>query len=314
MALMDQAPVAELQKDIVTDDQYVLTRTVRDGWKNTTLEESLIDGYQTLSDILDWLETDPKPSQRTFMEDLQDSGFTAFSEETKQQITGPYYRYFTDDGEYWDGEEGTVTALFDSNWKKGETADDDDLEEMEKMTFHTRPLELTVENVLAYARYVFGDQSVKLIPAKEYLAEKMQDYGYCEEDGTVTYGCSFTPIMKAAAPAGLVCVGLEAALWVWAQAEDEEEPTWHRFRDIYTGDEASYDAVEYLLDVPEQMWKSPSQRIGISQLITSDLPIQGALAAAELERRYGLPKDSVRPLSQDELDREIVLSRRMETR
>lgn len=314
MALMDQAPVAELQKDIVTDEQYVLTRTVRDGWKNTTSEELLIDGYQTLSDILDWLETDPKPSQQTFMEDLQDSGFTAFSEETKKQLDGPYYRWFTDDGEYWDGEEDTVTALFDSNWKKGEVADEDDLEEMEKMTFHTRPLELTVENVLAYARYVFDDQSLKLVPAKEYLAEMMQEYGYGEEDGTLTYRCSFTPIMKAAAPAGLVCVGLEAALWVWAQAEDEEAPTWHRFRDIYTGDEAHYDAVEYLLDVPEQMWKSPSQRIGISQMITSDLPIQGALAAAELERRYGLPEDSVKPLSQDELDREVVLSRRMETR
>jgi len=314
MALMDQAPVAELQKDIVTDDQYVLTRTVRDGWKNTTSEESLIDGYQTLSDILDWLETDPKPSQQTFMEDLQDSGFTAFSEETKKQLDGPYYRYFTDNGEYWDGEEDTVTALFDSNWKKGEVADEDDLEEMDQMSFHTKPLELTVENVLAYARYVFDDQSLKLVPAKEYLAEMMQEYGYGEEDGTVTYRCSFTPIMKAAAPAGLVCVGLEAALWVWAQAEDEEEPTWHRFRDIYTGDEAHYDAVEYLLDVPEQMWAPPSQRIGISQLITSNLPIQGALAAAELERRYGLAEDSVKPLSQDELDREIVLSRRMETR
>ena len=80
MALMDQAPVAELQKNIVTDDQYMLTRTVHDGWKNITSEELLIDGYQTLSDILDWLETDPKPSQQTFMEDLQDSGFTAFSE------------------------------------------------------------------------------------------------------------------------------------------------------------------------------------------------------------------------------------------
>lgn len=314
MALMDQAPVAELQKDIVTDEQYVLTRTVRDGWKNTTSEESLIDGYQTLSDILDWLETDPKPSQQTFMEDLQDSGFTAFSEETKKQLDGPYYRYFTDDGEYWDGEEGTVTALFDSNWKKGDTADDEDLEEMDKMTFHTRPLELTVENVLAYARYVLEDQSVKLVPAQEHLAEKMKDYGYSEEDGTVSYRCRFTPIMKAAAPAGLVCVGLEAALWVWAQAEDEEAPTWHRFRDVYTGDEAHYDAVEYLLDVPEIMWKSPTQRIGISQMITSDLPIQGALAAAELERRYGLPEDSVKPLSQDELDREVVLSRRMETR
>lgn len=314
MALMDQAPVAELQKDIVTDEQYVLTRTVRDGWKNTTSEELLIDGYQTLSDILDWLETDPKPSQQTFMEDLQDSGFTAFSEETKKQLDGPYYRYFTDDGEYWDGEEDTVTALFDSCWTKGESVDDDDLEEMDQMTFHTKPLELTVENVLAYARYVFDDQSLKLVPAKEYLAEMMQEYGYGEEDGTVTYRCSFTPIMKAAAPAGLVCVGLEAALWVWAQAEDEEEPTWHRFRDIYTGDEAHYDAVEYLLDVPEQMWASPSQRIGISQLITSNLPIQGALAAAELERRYGLPEDSVKPLSQDELDREVVLSRRMETR
>lgn len=314
MALMDQAPVAELQKDIVTDEQYVLTRTVRDGWKNTTSEELLIDGYQTLSDILDWLETDPKPSQQTFMEDLQDSGFTAFSEETKQQLEGPYYRWFTDDGEHWDGEEGTVTALFDSNWKKGETADEDDLEEMDQLTFHTKPLELTVENVLAYARYVFGDQSVKLIPAKEHLAEMMQEYGYGEEDGTVSYRCRFTPIMKAASPAGLFRIGLEAALWVWAQAEDEEEPTWHRFRDIYDGDEARYDAVEYLLDVPEQMWKSPTQRIGISQMITSDLPIQGALAAAELERRYGLPEDSVKPLSQDELDREIVLSRRMETR
>lgn len=314
MALMDQAPVAELQKDIVTDEQYVLTRTVRDGWKNTTSEESLIDGYQTLSDILDWLETDPKPSQQTFMEDLQDSGFTAFSEETKKQLDGPYYRYFTDDGQYWDDEDGTVTALFDSNWKKGEVADEDDLEEMDKMTFHTKPLELTVENVLAYARYVFDDQSLKLVPAKEHLAETMQEYGYGEEDGTLTYRCSFTPIMKAAAPAGLFRIGLEAALWVWAQAEDEEEPTWHRFRDIYTGDEAHYDAVEYLLDVPEQMWASPSQRIGISQLITSNLPNQGALAAAELERRYGLPEDSVKPLSQDELDREIVLSRRMETR
>jgi hypothetical protein len=314
MALMDQAPVAELQKNIVTDDQYMLTRTVHDGWKNITSEELLIDGYQTLSDILDWLETDPKPSQQTFMEDLQDSGFTAFSEETGQQLEGPYYRWFTDDGQYWDDEDGTVTALFDSNWKKGETADEDDLEEMEKMTFHTRPLELTVENVLAYARYVFDDQSVKLIPAQEHLAEKMQEYGYSEEDGTVSYRCRFTPIMKAAAPAGLFRIGLEAALWVWGQAEDEEEPTWHRFRDIYTGDEAHYDAIEYLLDVPEQMWKSPTQRIGISQMITSDLPIQGALAAAELERRYGLPEDSVKPLSQDELDREIVLSRRMETR
>lgn len=314
MALMDQAPVAELQKDNVTDEQYVLTRTVRDGWKNTTSEELLIDGYQPLSDILEWLETDPKPSQQTFTEDLQDSGFTAFSAETKQQITGPYYRWFTDDGQYWDGEEDTVTALFDPCWKKGEVADEDDLEEMDKMTFHTKPLELTTENVLAYARYVLDDQSVKLIPAQEYLAEKVQDYGYCEDDGTLTYRCSFTPIMKAAAPAGLVCVGLEAALWVWAQAEDEEDPTWHRFREVYTGDEAHYDAVEYLLDVPEQMWKSPNQRIGISQLITSNLPIQGALAAAELERRYGLPEDSVKPLSQDELDREIVLSRRMETR
>lgn len=314
MALMDQAPVAELQKNIVTDDQYMLTRTVHDGWKNITSEELLIDGYQTLSDILDWLETDPKPSQQTFMEDLQDSGFTAFSEETGQQLEGPYYRWFTDDGQYWDDEDGTVTALFDSNWKKRETADEDDLEEMEKMTFHTRPLELTVENVLAYARYVFDDQSVKLIPAQEHLAEKMQEYGYSEEDGTVSYRCRFTPIMKAAAPAGLFRIGLEAALWVWGQAEDEEEPTWHRFRDIYTGDEAHYDAIEYLLDVPEQMWKSPTQRIGISQMITSDLPIQGALAAAELERRYGLPEDSVKPLSQDELDREIVLSRRMETR
>lgn len=200
MALMDQAPVAELQKDIVTDEQYVLTRTVRDGWKNTTSEESLIDGYQTLSDILDWLETDPKPSQQTFMEDLQDSGFTAFSEETKKQLDGPYYRYFTDDGQYWDDEDGTVTALFDSNWKKGEVADEDDLEEMDKMTFHTKPLELTVENVLAYARYVFDDQSLKLVPAKEHLAETMQEYGYGEEDGTLTYRCSFTPHHESSCP------------------------------------------------------------------------------------------------------------------
>lgn len=189
MALMDQAPVAELQKDIVTDDQYVLTRTVRDGWKNTTSEESLIDGYQTLSDILDWLETDPKPSQQTFMEDLQDSGFTAFSEETKKQLDGPYYRWFTDDGEYWDGEEDTVTALFDSNWKKGEVADEDDLEEMEKMTFHTRPLELTVENVLAYARYVFDDQSLKLVPAADGERRTMDilgDYAWANESGELS--------------------------------------------------------------------------------------------------------------------------------
>lgn len=310
---MEQDPITELQKNIVTDDQYVLTRTVREGWQDTTSEESLIEGYQTLSDILEWLETDPRPSQQPFTEDLQDSGFTAFSAETKQQITGPYYRWFTDDGEYWDAEEGTITALFDSNWRKGDVADDDDLEEMEKMTFHTRPLELTVENVLAYARYVFDDQSVKLIPAKEHLAEMMQEYGYSEEDGTVSYRYRFTPIMKAASPAGLVCVGLEAALWVWAQAEDDEEPTWHRFRDVYTGNAAQYDAVEYLVDIPDYMWKFSNRR-GIAKLMTQDLPTKCVYAAVELERRYRLVGNSVKPLSQDELDREVVLSRRMETR
>lgn len=38
---MEQDPITELQKNIVTDDQYVLTRTVREGWQDTTLEESL---------------------------------------------------------------------------------------------------------------------------------------------------------------------------------------------------------------------------------------------------------------------------------
>lgn len=310
---MEQDPITELQKNIVTDDQYVLTRTVREGWQDTTLEESLIEGYQTLSDILEWLETDPKPSQQPFTEDLQDSGFTAFSAETKQQLTGPYYRWFTDDGEYWDGEEGTVTALFDSCWTKGESVDDDDLEEMDQLTFHTKPLELTVENVLAYARYVLDDQDLKLIPAKAHLTNLMQDYGYREDDGTVIYRCRFTPIMKAASPAGLVCVGLEAALWVWAQAEDEEAPTWHRFRDVYTGDEAYYDAVEYLVDIPDYMWKFSNRR-GIAKLMTQDLPTKCVYAAVELERRYRLVGNSVKPLSQDELDREVVLSRRMETR
>lgn len=310
---MEQDPITELQKNIVTDDQYVLTRTVREGWQDTTLEESLIEGYQTLSDILEWLETDPKPSQQPFTEDLQDSGFTAFSAETKQQLTGPYYRWFTDDGEYWDGEEGTVTALFDPCWKKGEVADEDDLEEMDKITFHTRPLELTAKNVLAYARYVLDDQSLKLVPAQEYLAEKMQGYGYREDNSTVSYGCRFTPIVKAASPAGLFRVGLEAALWVWARAEGEEEPTWHRFRDVYTGDEAYYDAVEYLVDVPDYMWKFSNRR-GIAELMTQDLPTKCVYAAVELERRYRLVGNSVKPLSADELDREIVRNRRMETR
>ena len=310
---MEQDPITELQKNIVTDDQYVLTRTVRDGWKDTTFKDSLIGGYQTLSDIVEWLETDSKPYQRPFTEDLRNSRLTAFSAETKQQIIGPYYRWFTDDGEYWEGEEGTITALFGSCWTKGESADDDDLAWMRKRTFHTKPLELTVENVLAYARYVLDDQDLMLIPAKAHLADLMQEYGYREDNGTVSYGCRFTPIVKAASPAGLFRVGLEATLWVWFQVEGEEEPTWHRFRDVYTGDEAYYDAVEYLVDVPDYMWKFSNRR-GIAKLMTQDLPTKCVYAAVELERHYRLVGNSVKPLSADELDREIVRNRRMETR
>lgn len=138
----------------------------------------------TLEEILDWLESNPKPTQSTFCETI--SG--GYRDSGEQLYTAPCVPLQEDVYVWWNHEDleqapGTRTVLMDCGY-----ADKDDLndpnaeawEDMERLNVHSEPLPVTVENVLAYAHAeVFNwhvPERIELIPARELLEELTEHF------------------------------------------------------------------------------------------------------------------------------------------
>ena len=138
----------------------------------------------TLEEILDWLESNPKPTQSTFCETI--SG--GYRDSGEQLYTAPCVPLQEDVYVWWNHEDleqapGTRTVLMDCGY-----ADKDDLndpnaeawEDMERLNVHSEPLPVTTENVLTYAEHevftVNAPERIELIPARELLEELTEHF------------------------------------------------------------------------------------------------------------------------------------------
>jgi hypothetical protein len=134
----------------------------------------------TLEEILDWLESNPKPTQSTFCETIsggyRDSGEQLFAAPA-QPVTGEVFVWWDDSGQK------PRTVFMDAG-----DADPEDLsdptaevwEDMERLAVHDAPLPVTVENVLAFARgevfTVNAPERIELIPARQVLEELTEHF------------------------------------------------------------------------------------------------------------------------------------------
>lgn len=136
----------------------------------------------TLEEILDWLESDPKPTQSTFCETI--SG--GYRDSGERLYTAPCVPVQDDVYVWWNHEEqapGAVTVLMDHGDEDEEDLNDPTAEvweDMERLNVHSEPLPVTVENVLAYAHAeVFNwhvPERIELIPARELLEELTEHF------------------------------------------------------------------------------------------------------------------------------------------
>lgn len=136
----------------------------------------------TLEEILDWLESDPKPTQSAFCETI--SG--GYRDSGERLYTAPCVPVQDDVYVWWNHEEqapGTVTVLMDHGDEDEEDLNDPTAEvweDMERLNVHSEPLPVTVENVLAYAHAeVFNwhvPERIELIPARELLEELTEHF------------------------------------------------------------------------------------------------------------------------------------------
>ena len=134
----------------------------------------------TLEEILDWLESDPKPTQSTFCETIsggyRDSGEQLFAAPA-QPVTGEVFVWWDDSGQ----EPRTVFMdAGDANPEDLSNPAAEAWEDMERLAVPDAPLPVTVENVLAYARRevftVNAPERIELIPARELLEELTEHF------------------------------------------------------------------------------------------------------------------------------------------
>lgn len=136
----------------------------------------------TLEEILDWLESNPKPTQSTFCETI--SG--GYRDSGEQLFAAPCVPVQDDVYVWWNHEEqapGTVTVLMDHGDEDEEDLNDPTAEvweDMERLAVHDAPLPVTTENVLAYAEHevftVNAPERIELIPARELLEELTEHF------------------------------------------------------------------------------------------------------------------------------------------
>ena len=164
---------------------YAVIFTERDSWAGDhTIKTLWKEEFGTLEDILHGFETDPHPTQQVFCEKVtggvRDSG--------EQLYAAPCVPVQEDVYVWWNhdeltGEPTPRTVLVDAGY-----ADEDDLsnphseawEDMERLTVHSEPLPVTVENVLAFARgevfTQYQDERIELIPARRVLKELTEHF------------------------------------------------------------------------------------------------------------------------------------------
>lgn len=164
---------------------YAVVFTERDSWAwDHTIKTLWKEEFGTLEDILHWFQSDPKPAQKDFCETIsgghRDSG--------EQLYAAPCVPVKEDVYMWWNHDElvtepGTRTVLVDAGY-----ADEDDLadpnaeawEDMERLTVHSEPLPLTVENLSVYmTEEVFTqyqDERIELIPARQVLEELTEHF------------------------------------------------------------------------------------------------------------------------------------------
>lgn len=164
---------------------YAVVFTERDSWAwDHTIKTLWKEEFGTLEDILHGFEADPHPTQKVFCEKVtggyRDSGerlYAAPSAPVKEDV----YIWWNHDE--LTGEPGPRTVLVDAGY-----ADEDDLsnphseewEDMERLTVHSEPLPLTVENLSEYmTEEVFTqyqDERIELIPARQVLEELTEHF------------------------------------------------------------------------------------------------------------------------------------------
>jgi len=172
---------------------YAVLFTERDSWAGDhTIKTLWKEEFGTLEDILHWFESDPHPTQNVFCEKVtggvRDSG--------EQFYAAPCVPVKEDVYIWWNhdeltGEPAPRTVLVDAGY-----ADEDDLadpsaeawEDMERLSVHSEPLPLTVENLSAYmTEEVFTqyqDERIELIPARQVLEELTGHFAQqTEQDG-----------------------------------------------------------------------------------------------------------------------------------
>ena len=164
---------------------YAVIFTERDSWAwDHTIKTLWKEEFGTLEDILHWFQSDPHPTQKVFCEKVtgghRDSGEQLYSE--------PCVPVQEDVYAWWNHDElvtepGTRTVLVDAGY-----ADEDDLsnphseawEDMERLTVHSEPLPVTVENLTSFmTEEVFTqyqDERIELIPARQVLKELTEHF------------------------------------------------------------------------------------------------------------------------------------------
>lgn len=138
----------------------------------------------TLEEILDWLESNPRPGQEEFCETIsggyRDSGEQLYSEPCVLVQEDVYVWWNHDDPSV---EPDPRTVLLDDGSADEEDLKDPNSEEwdyMSRLVVHPEPLPVTVENVLAFARgevfTVNAAERIELIPARELLEELTEHF------------------------------------------------------------------------------------------------------------------------------------------
>lgn len=138
----------------------------------------------TLEEILDWLESNPRPGQEEFCETIsggyRDSGEQLYSEPCAPVQEDVYVWWNHDDPSV---EPAPRIVLLDDGYADEEDLKDPNSEEwdsMSRLVVHPEPLPVTVENILDYIHNevftVNVPERIELIPARELLEELTEHF------------------------------------------------------------------------------------------------------------------------------------------
>lgn len=138
----------------------------------------------TLEEILDWLESNPRPGQEEFCETIsggyRDSGEQLYSEPCAPVQEDVYVWWNHDDPSV---EPAPRTVLLDDGYADEEDLKDPNSEEwdsMSRLVVHPEPLPVTVENILDYIHNevftVNVPERIELIPARQVLEELTEHF------------------------------------------------------------------------------------------------------------------------------------------